>query len=145
MTGKQHYDNIESRAEKNNSYRIVPFVYEGMADVLGAADAVISRASATFIQEIAGLKKAAILVPSRALSDQLGNAKVYAAADAAIVLTDDQLEEPDCLARTILELLAHSERRRELAARLHAIAKPDAARDVASMIIVAARRKKVRQ
>lgn len=144
VTGQKHFDNIVSRATQSNAYRIVPFVYEGMADILGAADIIISRASATFIQEIAGLKKAAILIPSRALGDQIGNARVYDAAAAAIVLSDDQLEDAGVLTQTIKELLANDSHRLGLATRLHAFAKPNAARDVASMIVEVACQKKRR-
>lgn len=141
VTGRKHFDEVNALAVDDARYQVVSFVYEGMPDVLGAADIVISRASATFIQELAGLKKAAVLVPSRALGDQHKNAEVYAEADAAIVLSDDQLAEPQLLYNTLTELLSDMTRRHELAARLHSFARPNAARDVATMVVAAGRYK----
>lgn len=139
VTGRQHHSEIEAQAFSHHDYKIVPFVYEGMADVLGAADVVISRASATFIQELAGLKKAAILIPSRALGDQRKNAEVYKAADAAVVLTDDEIQDPAILEHVVKSLLDNSVRREQLAARLHEFARPEAARDVAYLVLEAAK------
>lgn len=54
-----------------------------MATVLGAADLVIARGSATFLQELAGLAKPVIVVPAAHLGDQVKNAAVYQKAQAA--------------------------------------------------------------
>ena len=112
-----------------------------MADLLASADLVISRASATFIQELAGIGQAAILVPSRALGDQRKNAKVYQDADAAVVLTDDELSEPKKLLDTICDLIDHPEKRHRIASNLHSFSRPKAAEDVARLIISTATNK----
>lgn len=135
VTGRAHFEEIDMLAIKDVRYQIVPFVFEGMAETLGAADVVISRASATFAQELAGLAKPTILVPAKTLGDQHKNADVYREADAAIVLTDDQLAEPNVLYEAITQLLGDPERQKTLAAHLHAFARPHAARDVAAMIL----------
>ena len=137
VTGKKHFDEINLLATKDERYILVPFVFEGMADVLGAADVVVSRASATFIQELAGLAKTSILVPAKTLGDQRKNAEVYEKADAAIVLQDDDIAMPGVLHATISALLKDTSHRERLAANLHAFARPHAARDVASMIVEA--------
>lgn len=147
VTGRKHYDEINALAPKHDGYKVAPFVYEGMAGVLGAADIVISRASATFIQELAGLRKAAILVPSRALGDQRKNATVYKEAGAAIVLTDDEIAEPGALYAHLSQLLKDPAHMQTIAERLHNYARPHAARDVATIIANTAmihRRKKQR-
>lgn len=135
VTGRKHFEEVSMLAIKDARYQIVPFVYEGMAQTLGAADIVISRASATFSQELAGLAKATILVPAHALHDQHKNAEVYQAADAVVVLTDKDLEEPNVLYEAIVSLLHDAERQKSLASNLHRFARPHAARDVAAMII----------
>jgi UDP-N-acetylglucosamine--N-acetylmuramyl-(pentapeptide) pyrophosphoryl-undecaprenol N-acetylglucosamine transferase len=135
ITGRAHFDEVSMLATKDVRYQLVPFVFENMASVLGAADVVIARGSATFTQELAGLGKCAIIVPAKTLGDQRKNAQVYAAADAAIVLTDDEIATPEVLYNTIASLLASPARRAELAAHLHAFARPHAARDVAAMIL----------
>lgn len=135
VTGRAHFDEVDMLAIKDVRYQIVPFVYEGMAETLGAADIVISRASATFTQELAGLAKPTILVPAKTLHDQYKNAEVYRTADAAVVLSDDELKEPNVLYEAITDLLHAPERRELLAANLHEFARPDAAHDVAAMIL----------
>lgn len=140
VTGKKHYEEISSRAPVSDHYKLVPFVFNNMADTLGAADIVVSRASATFIQELAGIGKPAILVPSRALGDQRKNADVYAASESALVLTDDAINQPDVFADAVLELLNDAPRRQRMSANLHSYARPHAARDVARLVVDAARR-----
>jgi len=140
VTGKKHYEVISSQAPSDEHYKLVPFVFNKMADTLGAADVVVSRASATFIQELAGIGKPAILVPSRALGDQRKNAAVYAASDSAVVLTDDEIEKPGVFASATLDLLHDSTRREAMSTNLHAYARPDAARDVAQLVVDAVRR-----
>lgn len=103
--------------------------------ILGAADVVVARGSATFIQELAGLGKAAILIPARHLGDQLKNAVMYEKAGAAVTLRDDEVQaNPSVLFNHLSTLLNDKKRRAELAAALHSFARPDAARDVAQMI-----------
>lgn len=135
VTGKKHYDEVIAAATSDVNYKIVPFVFDAMPDVLGAADVVVSRASATFIQELAGLAKPAVLVPSRALGDQIRNANAYKAADAAIVCTDDELEQSGYLKDILFKLLNDESRRKSLSSALHEFAKPQAAIDVARLII----------
>lgn len=134
VTGKSHYDKVKSSAPVDSNYHIVPFVFEGMPEVLGAADVVVSRASATFTQELAGLGQAAILIPARQLSDQRKNAEVYKKAQAAIVLHDDEIAQPDVLYEAVDILIRDHVRRETLSNNLHVFARPYAARDVAYMV-----------
>lgn len=135
ITGRKNFDEVAMLADKDTSNHVVPFVFEGMADVLGAADVVVSRASATFIQELAGLAKPTVLIPAKTLTDQHKNAEAYQHADAAVVLTDDEITVPGSLYHAIHTLLNDASRRQVLASNLHAFARPHAARDVAKMII----------
>lgn len=135
VTGKAHYDTVQARAPHDPHYHCEPFVFEGMEQLLGTADVVVSRASATFTQELAGLAQAAILVPARQLGDQLKNAAIYSEARAALVLSDDDLERSHALEEAIQSLLESHERRRRLAERLHAFSRPHAAHDVATMVV----------
>lgn len=138
ITGKANYDIALKHAEGVKSYRAVPFVYENLNEVLGAADIVVTRASATTLQELAGLQKAVIAVPAKQLGDQLKNATVFAEAEAAIVIQDDELAEKLAPAITgLLENRAHSD---QLAEKLHTFARPDAASDVAGLVYRARRR-----
>ncbi len=135
VTGKKHFHSVRSAAIDHPAYQIVEFVYKDMVDVLGAADVVISRGSATFIQELAALAKPTIIVPAHHLGDQNKNAAVYKAAGAAVVVTDQEVVKPTTLIPTIEHLLASSDERNEMVRRFHAFARPDAAEQVAGLIL----------
>jgi UDP-N-acetylglucosamine:LPS N-acetylglucosamine transferase len=73
-------------------------------------------------------------------SHQPKNAKVLADIDAAVVLSDDRLaERPQLLTQVIKDLLGDDKKRLELASNLHQLAKPHAARDLAEIIVKAAK------
>lgn len=132
VTGTKNIDAALAQAGDIRSYQAVPFVYNDMFKVLGAADVVVTRASATTLQELAGLRKAVIAVPAKQLGDQQKNAALFAKYDAVVALQDDELGGK--LGATIDELLADREKRAQLAAQLHTFAKPQAARDMAHML-----------
>lgn len=132
ITGKANYESALKQSAGVMSYKAVPFIFENLNEVLGAADIVVSRASATTLQELAGLKKAVIAVPAKSLGDQQKNARVFAEAGAVVVVRDDELA--NTLTETITDLLGDSEARERLARTLHAFAKPNAARDMADII-----------
>lgn len=141
ITGKKNVERAAKKAAGVDNYIAVPFVYEGMHKVLGAADIVVSRASATFLQELAGLKKTVIAVPARQLGDQLKNAQAYDAAGAAVVLSDTDIETPDSLTTAIRDLLHDTKKREALAEALHQFARPSAAADTAQLIVSAPKAK----
>lgn len=134
ITGRDQYSQTKAQQVDHPDYKLVDFVYSGMVQVLAAADLVVSRASATTIQELAGLAKAAILIPARQLGDQIKNAMIYEQAQAAVVLDDDLIRETPLLTETILALIHDPTKRHELADKLHDFARPDAAREIAQML-----------
>ena len=140
VAGKSHYDEAVQGAPNDSRYKVVPFVYEGMDKLLGAADIVVSRGSATFLQELAGLGKATIIVPAHQLGDQRKNAQVFQAADAAIVVDNDGIETDNRLGEAILMLADDPVLRSEMGARIHTFAKPKAASDLAGLILTTAKR-----
>lgn len=137
VCGKNNYDSLRGLVPESPLYQLVPFVYKDMWKVLGAADLVVSRASATFLQELAALEKPVIAIPASQLADQHKNASMYDAAGAVRVLHDKALlqEQRNMLAETVFELLDHPTAAKHLAEKLHAFAKPHAASDVAEMIL----------
>ena len=135
VTGKKHFEDISAKVSGVPQYVAVPFVYENMHQVLGAADVVVSRTSATFLQELAGLGKAVIAVPAKHLGDQLKNAEVYRAADAALLMTDDEIQSGNNLKNAIQRLISDSNLRVGLGERLHAFARPNAAKELARLIL----------
>jgi UDP-N-acetylglucosamine--N-acetylmuramyl-(pentapeptide) pyrophosphoryl-undecaprenol N-acetylglucosamine transferase len=134
IAGAKQYKKILEEAHPYTSHvKVVDFVSTGMHEVLGAADIVLSRASATALQELAVLGTPTIAVPSRALADQHKNAAVYAAHNAAIDMTDDRLEAGE-LASVVTALIRDVPKREKLSRAIHSLAKPHAARDTALLI-----------
>ncbi len=138
ITGAGEFDRVSKSAPEIHGYTLVPFIHDGMAKVLGAADIVITRASATTLLEVASLAKPAIVIPSAVLGDQIKNAKAYAEMRAIIVIEEAELKKnPQVLMHEIRALLHDSKKRQSLSSRIHSLAKPDAAEQVANLIVAA--------
>lgn len=137
VTGKGNLELAQTQAESAKNVTLTEFVYKGMPDVLGAADIVVARGSATFLQELAGLEKTAVVVPAHQLGDQLKNAQMFDSHGAALVLNDDELLER--LPAVLNQLASDESARQGYAARLHEFARPSAAADVAQIIVEAAK------
>lgn len=134
VTGKKQYEQVVKQAVAHPAYQVVDFVYKDMFQVLGAADVVVSRGSATFLQELAALAKPTIIVPAHHLGDQNKNAAVYEKAKAAVVMTDKKVVDGTTLISAISDLISHPKKAAAMAERFHSFAKPHAAADVAAMI-----------
>lgn len=113
----------------------VAFV-EDMAAAMAEAAAVVARAGASTLGELAAAAKPAILVPYPGAADQhqLRNAQAFAAAGAAVLIEQPQLT-PERLAKTVEELLGDSARRAAMAAAARSFAHPDAAEEIATLIL----------
>lgn len=134
VCGKKNYDELKAIVPQNENYFLVPFVYSDMYKLLGAADIVVSRGSATFLQELAALQKPVVVVPGKHLGDQVKNASMYQEAGAAVVLTDDEIAQPGKLSEAILGLVNNYESAEAMAMKLHRFARPQAAYDTAQLI-----------
>jgi UDP-N-acetylglucosamine--N-acetylmuramyl-(pentapeptide) pyrophosphoryl-undecaprenol N-acetylglucosamine transferase len=110
------------------------------ADALAAADLVVARAGGS-VFEIASHGLPAILVPyPHAAGDhQSTNAAWMADAGAAIVVPDSELTAAR-LGAEVAALLADRHRLSAMAAAARALARPDAARDIAGELLEAAGR-----
>jgi UDP-N-acetylglucosamine--N-acetylmuramyl-(pentapeptide) pyrophosphoryl-undecaprenol N-acetylglucosamine transferase len=117
--------------------RLRVFEYcDSMPELLHAADVVVCRAGGS-IWEVAAAGVPAVLVPwSGAAGDhQAANAAYFGAG--AVVVPDGALDGPRLRAE-VAGLLADDDRRTRLAAAMHALARPDAARDVADEVLALA-------
>lgn len=144
ISGTAQYDALRrSLPENNQNFQLHAFV-SGIVSLFGAADVVVARAGATTILELAALKKPTILVPNAKLTGghQVKNAAVYSAADAVLVLDENKFSTNDkILPNAVKKLLEDPKGANEMAERFGEFAKPDAAKDVANMILKAAKRK----
>lgn len=112
---------------------VVTGFVDNVYDYTGAADVVVSRASATAITELGIQEKATILVPGRlAGGHQHKNADYFKAHDAALEVESGDREG---LLRAICELLENSSLRELIAANLHEVIKPGAAEKLAKLVL----------
>lgn len=115
-------------------YHPVDYLHETMSLALAAADLTVARAGASTLGEfpVAGLP--AVLVPLVLTGvNQQRNAEQLAQHGAAVIVADNRLA--DDLARTVVELLNQSERRAAMAQAAKALAKPDAAQNIADALV----------
>ncbi|MGQ0743893.1 MAG: UDP-N-acetylglucosamine--N-acetylmuramyl-(pentapeptide) pyrophosphoryl-undecaprenol N-acetylglucosamine transferase [Acidimicrobiales bacterium] len=124
----------ESDDTESLHHRVLPYD-ENVADVLAAADLVVCRSGATTVAELAAAGVPAVLVPlPGSPGDHQGaNARSLAAAGAAVVVPDEQLDgERLCL--EVESLLADPGRRSAMSAAARAFSRPDAAARVADLV-----------
>jgi len=99
----------------------------------GAADIVVSRASATVIAELAVQGIATILVPGRLAGDHQGiNARHL--AESGVVL-QVPYGDSEGLYTALHQLLENRAELKQLASKLHDMAKPHAAADLAKLLV----------
>ena len=98
------------------------------------ADVVISRSGASSVSEICAACKAAVFVPSPNVAEdhQTHNAMALVRKGAALIVKDAEAKEK--LLPTALELLADPERIASVEAAAGALAKRDAAREIADEV-----------
>ncbi len=97
VTGEREYDRVRGLLEKGDSSGNAPAVrpyLDDLSDAYAAADLVLARAGASTLGELAAIGKPAVLVPYPFAADdhQNANAARVAAAGAAVVVADRELE-----------------------------------------------------
>jgi len=140
ISGQRDYEELAAR-ELPPGYDLRAYLDEAdFADALAAADLTVARAGGS-VFEIAAHGVPAILVPyPHAAGDhQSENARWMSDAGAAIVIPDGELNGAR-LARVVAELLADRSRLAAMASAARGLARPDAARAVASELLEVARR-----
>ncbi len=139
VAGSAQYDELRALTPENDErFQLHAFVSSGMAELLGAADVVLTRAGATTILELAALEKPTILIPNGKLTGghQLKNAAVYAEADAVKILNEQAMaDNPRLLVDTVADIFANPAESVQMAKRFNKFARPDAASDMADMIL----------
>ncbi len=117
--------------------RVFDFIRE-MDLAYAAADVVVSRAGAMSISELCMAARPCILVPSPNVAEdhQTKNARSLADRGAAVLVTDDTARASR--GKEILSLVADAERRQSMTAALTAMARPDAAKEIAAVAIALA-------
>jgi UDP-N-acetylglucosamine--N-acetylmuramyl-(pentapeptide) pyrophosphoryl-undecaprenol N-acetylglucosamine transferase len=112
---------------------ITPF-----GDALAAADLTVARAGGSIFEVAAhGLPAVLVPYPHAAADHQTANARWMADAGAAVVLRDGDVT-PDRLDEVVGALLRDPARLAAMAQASRALARPDAARDIAREVLAAA-------
>lgn len=133
---KEKYEDWEGGKLKSD-FRMWEFTME-MADLLKAADVVVSRAGATTIAELAVMKKAVILVPNAKLpgKHQVKNAERLVEGDAVKMIDDEKMsKKPEILLEAVQSLVRGEKKREVLADNLAKFARGDAAAELAKMVV----------
>jgi UDP-N-acetylglucosamine--N-acetylmuramyl-(pentapeptide) pyrophosphoryl-undecaprenol N-acetylglucosamine transferase len=138
LCGERDYDELRGRASRPD-YILRPFMEEiGVA--YGAADVVLARAGGS-VWELAAAGLPAVLVPGAFATGhhQEKNARWFADAGGAVVVSE---AEAACAPVVVQELLGDPDRLAAMSAAMRAVAKPDAAEEIADELVslAAARR-----
>jgi UDP-N-acetylglucosamine--N-acetylmuramyl-(pentapeptide) pyrophosphoryl-undecaprenol N-acetylglucosamine transferase len=138
LCGDRDYPELEGRASRPD-YILQPFMEEiGVA--YGAADIVLARAGGS-VWELAAAGLPAVLVPGEFATGQHQekNARFFADAGGAVVVPEAEAARAPGV---VEELLDDPDRLAAMAAAMRAVAKPDAAEEIADELVslAAARR-----
>lgn len=128
QTGERDLESVRNGYARAGIPADVRAFLADMPEQMAAADVVVCRAGATTLAEIAAAGRAAILIPFRGATDdhQRENARVLERAGAAVMLEERALDGGS-LADQLRTLLQDDARRRDLAAKVRTLARPDAA------------------
>jgi len=114
----------QEHRESNPNYRVFEFIdYFGIIKAYSAASIVVSRCGMATLTELACLGKPSILIPLPD-SHQEDNARIFAAANAAIVLEQKDLDI-NIFVNNIRELLNNEVLQRNFSEEIQSIIKPD--------------------
>ncbi len=139
VSGERDWPWVAERAEGlsplwRGRYHPYPYLHdEAMGQALAAADLAVCRAGASTLGELPYFGLPAVLVPyPYAWRYQKVNADWLAGRGAAVVLEDARLRE--ALLPTVRALLTDADRLAEMRARARALARPDAAAQLAETL-----------
>jgi len=132
QTGKTYFE--ENKSLMNESVKIFDFI-EDMNAAYSACDLMLARAGATTIAEILALGIPAVLVPSPNVAEnhQYYNAKSLSDKNAAVLAEDENIKSE--FGAVIIPLIFNNEELKKLKMNAKALAKPDAAKQIARSAI----------
>jgi UDP-N-acetylglucosamine--N-acetylmuramyl-(pentapeptide) pyrophosphoryl-undecaprenol N-acetylglucosamine transferase len=137
IVGRRDWDAIRAATPElpGNGVQYRPVAYEeDMPGALAAADVVVARSGSSTCFEFAAVGVPAVLVPSPYVTGdhQTANARHLEEAGAAVVVPDAELDG-ERLVREVDALLAAPDRRDALSRAIRALARPQAADDIAAL------------
>jgi UDP-N-acetylglucosamine--N-acetylmuramyl-(pentapeptide) pyrophosphoryl-undecaprenol N-acetylglucosamine transferase len=136
VSGERDYAYMQAEEREpaaGNRVQLVAYLNDP-ADAYAAADAVVARAGASTLAELAVTATPSVLIPYPHAADQhqQHNAEVFAEAGAAVVVSDDRLDG-DALWWTLRDIL-EPDRHAAMSAAARALAPRDAAAAIVARI-----------
>jgi UDP-N-acetylglucosamine--N-acetylmuramyl-(pentapeptide) pyrophosphoryl-undecaprenol N-acetylglucosamine transferase len=115
-------------------YHLYAYLHEEMPQALAAADLAVMRSGASVLGELPASRLPAILVPGEYEGgyDQFANARYMEANEAAVVLPQERIEE---LHSMVMYLINNETRLTNMRAALAQLARPDAAEELAKVVV----------
>ncbi len=140
-TGERNFEKVIAAAREkgiaasDKNIKITSYI-NNMAEVMAAADVVVSRSGAITVSEIAALAKPSILIPSPNVvrNHQEQNAREFERCGAAEVITEAELT-PELLYKKLSELLGSPRRLAAMEENLKKIAKTDALEKIYGLML----------
>ena len=139
QAGPGRVEQTVQRYEEAGVNALTVGILDDAADVLAESDLAVSRAGGTTLAELALVGAPAVIIPFPDAADghQLANARIYAEAGACRVIDEesagDRLDVE--LAAQLGALLADDAARGEMTTAIRQLARPDAASDIAQLVI----------
>lgn len=138
-TGEQEFarvqDAVRTRTAVNPKLAVMlPYIAD-MEHAYAASDLAVCRAGATTLAELtnAGVPSVLVPYPLAAADHQRLNARALVDAGAALLVADENIGSR--LLPAVLDLFAHPDRLRAMAARSKSLGRPDAAQRIARSIL----------
>lgn len=130
LAGAEHAEAVQALANDSPVRWVVVGFEDAMEQFYAAADLVVARAGGA-VAELAATRTPSVLVPGGFGSGrhQQENARAFERAGGSVTLTEDRL---DALPRIVAAIVGDPERRASMASSLAALARPDAADDIAA-------------
>jgi len=142
LTGKLDWSEVQAAWDEMKEtlpdsrvrrYHFYPYLYEQMGAALASADLVLSRAGASILGEFPMLGLPAILVPyPYAWRYQQLNARYLEKHGASVVVQDADL--PNMLFSTVHSLITDQKKLADMSSAMGALAKPQAAQQLATLL-----------
>jgi UDP-N-acetylglucosamine--N-acetylmuramyl-(pentapeptide) pyrophosphoryl-undecaprenol N-acetylglucosamine transferase len=131
VSGERDYEALRGRVSRPD-YKLVPSL-DGLGVAYGAADLALTRSGST-VWELAAAGLPSILVPYPFATGnhQTLNARYFEHGGGAVVVPESELARVPDLVR---DVLGDEGRRARMSASMRALAKPDAAKEIAEELI----------
>ena len=145
QAGSRHVDSTAQAYEAAGlagERRVIMKPYlDDMPAEFAAADLILCRSGASTVAELGAAGKASLLVPFALAADdhQRKNAEVFRDAGAARMLIETEFANPDAVLGELVSMLDDCEVLRTMGERARTLARPDAAREIAGMVLELAR------